>query len=102
MSHILREFQSDYSIFTNFKVDHQNWHKDMQEYLDAKMHIMERTRRVAVINSQVPEFAREHGLQIVLPDSTRLYQTDKRDRTDGEDIIISGRKKYKLTETQLS
>lgn len=102
MSHILREFQSDYSIFTNFKVDHQNWHKDMQEYLDAKMHIMERTRRVAVINSQVPEFAREHGLQIVLPDNTRLYQTNKRDRTDGEDIIISGRKKYKLTETQLS
>jgi UDP-N-acetylmuramoylalanine-D-glutamate ligase len=59
MSHILREFQSDYSIFTNFKVDHQNWHRDMQEYLDAKMHIMERTTKRAVMNSQVVEFAQE-------------------------------------------
>jgi UDP-N-acetylmuramoylalanine--D-glutamate ligase len=102
MSHILREFQSEYSIFTNFKVDHQNWHRNMQEYLDAKMHIIERTTRTAVINSQVLDFAHEHGLQANTPVSVRLYQSWKKDRTDGEDIIISGRKKYKLSETQLS
>lgn len=102
MSHILREFQSDYAIFTNFRVDHQNWHRDMQEYLDAKMHIMERTVKRAVMNSQVIEFTHEQGLQLDLPDTIRLYQAWEKDRTDGENIIISGRKKYKLSETHFT
>ncbi len=120
MSHILREFQSDYAIFTNFKVDHQNWHRDMQEYLDAKMHIMERTTKRWVMNSQVVEFAREHGLRIDVAKNTRIFSgeqisrrspqnqvnslemTKEKDRTDGEDIIISGRKKYKLSDTHFS
>lgn len=102
MSHVLHEFQSDYSVFTNFRVDHQNWHRDMQEYLDAKMHIMERTNRRVVMNSQVPEFAHKYELQIHLPENNRLYADEGRDRTDGEDIIISGKRKYKLSDTHFS
>ncbi len=47
----------------------------MQEYLDAKMHIIERTTRTAVINSQVLDFAHEHELQVNTPVSIRLYQS---------------------------
>ncbi|MFZ2337628.1 MAG: Mur ligase family protein [Patescibacteria group bacterium] len=89
MSHIIREFQSDYSIFTNFKTDHQNWHTDMQEYLDAKMHIIERIKRVAVVNSQVIDFAHEHNLTLSTPQNTRLFQDGTRDVTDGETITIN-------------
>jgi UDP-N-acetylmuramoylalanine-D-glutamate ligase len=62
MSHWIHEFQSEYSIFTNFKRDHQNWHRDMQEYLDAKMHLVARTTRMAVINAQILDFAKENTL----------------------------------------
>lgn len=112
MSHWIHEFQSDYSIFTNFKVDHQNWHRDMQEYLDAKMHMTQRTTYAAIVNNQVEVFARENNLKIQLPgNSRRFYQcTDSTvsskgkylDYTDGENIIINGRKKYRLSESQLS
>jgi len=112
MSHWIHEFQSDYSIFTNFKVDHQNWHRDMQEYLDAKMHMTQRTTYAAIVNNQVEVFARENNLKIESPrNSRRFYQCMDStvsskgkylDYTDGENIIINGRKKYRLSESRFS
>ena len=102
MSHWIHEFQSEYSIFTNFKRDHQNWHRDMQEYLDAKMHLVARTTRMAVINAQILDFAKENTLWYTLPQNTRIFQSWEKDRTNGEDIIISGRRKYRLSDTQFS
>jgi UDP-N-acetylmuramoylalanine-D-glutamate ligase len=62
MSYGIREFQTDYSIFTNFRTDHLNWHKDLQDYFDAKMRLMLHTKKAAVINTQVLDFARESNL----------------------------------------
>ena len=89
MAHQIREFRSDYSIFTNFKRDHLNWHRDLQEYLDAKIHIVERTTRVAVVNSQVIDFAHENNLTLSTPQNIRQFQDGTRDVTDGETITIN-------------
>lgn len=110
MAYALQIFQSDYSIFTNFKPDHLNWHKDLQEYFDAKMHLMECTRKMSVINDQVLIYAKENHLLSRLPLAVRLFQdqsisiTDTiiKDRTDGERIVLSWREKYLLSETHFS
>lgn len=60
MAYALRLFQSNYSIFTNFKPDHLNWHTDLQDYLDAKMHLMRNTKKKVIMNEQVIVFAREN------------------------------------------
>lgn len=102
MSHLIHEFESRYSIFTNFKRDHLNWHADMQEYLDAKMHLIHRTTGVAIVNNQVLDFAKQYWLSVTSPGNIRIYQSGSRDRTNWEEIIISGRKKYKLSETHFT
>lgn len=108
MSHALRwmdnwGYTSDYSIFTNLKPDHLNWHRDLQEYADAKMNLMKNTRKKAIINSQVIEFIRMQNLILDLPTEIRIFSQDiGRDSTDGERIIISGRRRYLLSETQFS
>ena len=95
-------FQSDYSIFTNFEKDHQNWHKDMQEYLDAKMNLMNHTTWTIVANQQIITRSEELWLHCIFPENTRYIWENWNDRTDGENIIISGRKKYHLSETRFS
>jgi UDP-N-acetylmuramoylalanine--D-glutamate ligase len=57
MAYSLEKFTPDYSIFTNFKPDHLNWHRDLQDYLDAKMHIVTRTKKKAIVNQQIIDFA---------------------------------------------
>jgi UDP-N-acetylmuramoylalanine-D-glutamate ligase len=56
MSYAIKHYQSDYSIFTNLKPDHLNWHKDLQEYLDAKMNLIHRTSKVPIVNKQIIDF----------------------------------------------
>jgi UDP-N-acetylmuramoylalanine--D-glutamate ligase len=122
MSHAIKDFQSDYTIFTNLKSDHLNWHRDLQEYIDAKMSLVQHTSKRSIINEEVLEFAREKGLNVTLPenvrgfskletlnskfektfDELRIMSHDSRDFIDGEDIVISGRKKYKLSETRFT
>lgn len=58
MTHAIKAFQSDYTIFTNLKPDHLNWHRDLQEYLDAKMNLVHQTTRMSIINHEVLEFVR--------------------------------------------
>ena len=104
MAFSLTKFQSDYSIFTNFKPDHLNWHVNLQEYLDAKMNLLRKTRICSVLNDQIIHFSQEESLVLDLPINTRIFGNDisSRDSTDGENIKISGRKKYILSETHFS
>ncbi len=104
MAFSLKQYQSDYSIFTNFKPDHLNWHKDLQEYLDAKMNLMLRTKKKAIINEQIFEFAQDENLIIEHSDKFKSFwmNTTSRDSTDGENIKISGRRKYTLSEWNFS
>ena len=105
MSYSLEAFAPMYSIFTNFRPDHLNWHWDLQSYLDAKMHLFHRTQKKCIINSQVIEFARVQGLSIDLPEILRVFSSDRKDltdTTDWEDIIISGEPRYRLSDTHFS
>ncbi len=57
-------FSPDYSIFTNFRKDHLNWHGTLQDYLDAKMNLLVNTKRKSIVSEQVKEFADENSLTI--------------------------------------
>jgi len=104
MSYWIKSFQSTYTIFTNLKSDHLNWHKDLQEYLDAKMNLVKHTIKKSIINSQIFDFILEKQLKGDFLDNVRLFNTSIGipDWTDGDNIIISKRKKYKLSETNFS
>lgn len=105
MSYNIKSFQSTHSIFTNFETDHLNWHPDLQDYFDSKIRLFEHTTGTSCINEQVFMRAKEFGLSISenIPNVRIFGRTDiLKDRTDGENIIISGRKKYRLSETQFS
>lgn len=109
MAYAIKKFKSDYSICTNIKRDHLNWHRDLQGYFDAKMRVLETTKKKSFINAQVIRFADEHSLKFHLPIHGRIFQSGKPDKnsqvkdwTDGERIIISEKKKYTLSETQFS
>lgn len=104
MAFSLKKYQSDYSIFTNFKPDHLNWHHDLQEYLDAKMNLIHSTKKQAIINQQVVTFAQQNSLQITVSENCRIFANtlDLRDGTDGQIIKISGRKRYALADTNFS
>lgn len=105
MAYNIRTFQATHSIFTNFETDHLNWHSNLQDYFDAKMRLFRHTIGTSVINTQV--FAKAKELRLTIPfdiPNVRVFGRDDAlsDRTDGEDIIISGRRKYRLSETNFS
>ncbi len=112
MAYAIQKYQSDYSIFTNLKPDHLNWHTSLQGYMDAKMNLMNHTTKRSIVNAQVIEFARENRLKVEIPENARIFIESMAcfsprndtiwDRTDGEDILISGIQKYKLGETSFS
>lgn len=104
MAYGIEKYQSDYSIFTNFKPDHLNWHTDLQEYLDAKMNLIQKTKRSSIINNQVIQFAQENNLHINLPTNTRVFTNSMivKDGTDGQNIRVSWRKVYTLIDTNFS
>ncbi len=103
MSYAISKFRPDYSVFTNFTWDHLNWHGTLQEYLDAKMMILKRTKKKSMVNKQILDFSMVHKLTLNLPESIRIYSdgVTTKDRTDGEKIVISGRQKYRLSDTWL-
>lgn len=102
----LDPFLADYTVFTNLQVDHLNWHRDLQEYLDAKMNLVSHTRYCTVMNDSVFEFAREKGLILSVSPNIRKFSTDKNitplDWTDGEEIVFSQEKRFFLSQTPLS
>ncbi|MBC7498134.1 UDP-N-acetylmuramoyl-L-alanine--D-glutamate ligase [Candidatus Gracilibacteria bacterium] len=104
MAFAIRKYSSDYSIFTNLKPDHLNWHTSLQGYIDAKMNLMEHTTKKSIVNVQVIEFVQKNGLHVEIPENIRSFSSDiyLKNSTDGENIRISGQKKYKLSGTNFS
>lgn len=120
MAFAIEKYTSDYSIFTNLKPDHLNWHTSLQWYMDAKMNLMKHTLKKSIINAQLIEFARENRLNIETPENMRIFAYDKiphlslesevnsvemiqvRDTTDWENIMVSGQWEYNLSETHFS
>ncbi len=99
MAYALREFSPDYTIFTNFASDHLNWHRDLREYFLAKWNLVERTQKCAIIAESLRPFLDSYTLPNT--EKLRFFGTspELRDRVEGDDIILSGRKKYQLSET---
>lgn len=104
MSYWIHSFRSTYTIFTNLKSDHLNWHSNLQEYFDAKMNLIKFTTKKSIFNYQILDFVKEKKLIIKIPQNLRVYQDIqvKKDWTDGENITISRRNKYKLSDTNFS
>lgn len=104
MSYWVQSFRSTYTIFTNLKSDHLNWHSDLQEYFDAKMNLIKHTTKKSIFNYQILDFVKEKNLIISIPQNLRIFQDIqvKKDWTDGDNITISWRKKYKLSDTNFS
>jgi UDP-N-acetylmuramoylalanine-D-glutamate ligase len=69
-------FSPDYSIFTNFRKDHLNWHGTLQDYLDAKMNLLAHTKKKSIISDQVKEFADDNSLTIHFENNCRFYGID--------------------------
>lgn len=106
-------FKSDHSIFTNIESDHLNWHANLKEYLNDKLNLIRLTTGTAAVNVQIPERASswnapfeplpqmrffgalKNGTLPVGPNGTAV-----RDWTDGADVAITGRKKYRMAETR--
>ncbi len=55
----LPPFTPDYTIFTNLKTDHLNWHHDLQEYRDAKMNLVQHTAQKSILNTEILDFTQE-------------------------------------------
>ena len=80
------------------------------------MNLMKNTRKKVIMNAQVIEFIESQGLRLDVLPNMRIFSEVQssqhplnslkiirpRDYTDGERIIISGRKKYLLSETHFS
>lgn len=120
-------FKTDHSIFTNLESDHLNWHADLTEYLRDKLALARLTTGTAAVNVQVPARAASWGVKFEALPQMRFFgsvesgskssenaklaakasgraelESELRDRTDGHDITVTGRKKYKLEETRFS
>ena len=92
-------FSPDYTIFTNFASDHLNWHRDLREYFLAKWHLVERTQKRAIIADSLRPLLNSYTIPHT--EKLRFFGTspELRDRVEGDDILLSGRKKYQLSET---
>lgn len=114
MSHFLghshlKPFAPDYTIWTNLKIDHLNWHRDLQEYFDAKRNLAKLSKKRAIINHQVSDFAREQSLVSFFTefeDKISWFSHDKNlifpFSTDGEKIFIKNFWEFFLSETTFS
>ncbi len=104
MSFCIQKYTSDYSIFTNLKPDHLNWHKNLQGYVDAKMNLMSHTIFRSIINEQIIEFAQKNNLILRIPKNTRIFSNDdnSKDSTNGQNIIVNEGENSLLSETHFS
>ena len=76
------------------------------------MNLMKHTTKRSIVNEQVIEFAGANNLHIELPENSRIFVQSMdclvprndgiSDRTDGENILISGVQRYTLSETNFS
>ncbi|MCK9271952.1 UDP-N-acetylmuramoyl-L-alanine--D-glutamate ligase [Candidatus Gracilibacteria bacterium] len=103
MAYNIDKFVSDYSIFTNFEKDHLNWHKDFKDYLNSKLKLFKNTKKKSIINSQILKKAKELSVNLDL-ENTRIFgiENDLENRVEASDIIVSGKKKCSIDETNFS
>lgn len=52
MLYKLDNFYFDYSILTNIGLDHLDWHKDLDEYIDSKFKIIDYCKKYAVMDQK--------------------------------------------------
>ena len=99
-----KPFISDFSIFTNLKTDHLNWHRDLQEYSDAKMNLIKNTSKRAVINQEVYDFIKNKNLHSTIFPNTEIFSDSKKTEssTDGEKIFVKDFGEISLSETHFS
>lgn len=120
-------FKTDHSIFTNLESDHLNWHADLAEYLRDKLALARLTTGTAAVNAQVPARTASWGVKFETLPQMRFFgavdagskssdnaaiaakeskrpelAVELRDRTDGQNITVTGRNKYRLEETRFS
>lgn len=97
----------DMTIITNLKVDHLNWHRNVQEYSDAKMNLAAHTKQGVVMNAQIGQFLAESGVHMPDIQTTVFTFSDNQEKTpknytDGENIIVNGEHVCCLSDTQFS
>ncbi len=70
MLYHLSDFYFDYSILLNIATDHLDWHKDFQDYTQAKLNILTFTKKIGFTNKQIfaqlPHSIQKHT-QIYIP-----------------------------------
>lgn len=100
----LKPFSPSYTILTNLKSDHLNWHSNLQEYADAKINLIKNTKKWSIINEQLLDFRKEKNLEIFLPENVIFFGKNKSldYNTDGEEIFLKNFGKFILSETSFS
>lgn len=106
MAYNIKNYTSDYSIFTNFETDHLNWHSDMRDYFLSKWKVCENTRKTCILHESIEKRIKE--LNVSLSSSKIRYyggaqtKLNNKDYVSLPDIVVSGRKKYSINKTKFS
>ena len=73
----IKYLRPDALIWTNFDADHLDWHKDLQEYFNAKINLVKNLKtNVFIAGSSVAEYAKTFS--IALPDFTKFFDESLR------------------------
>lgn len=105
----LAPFSPDYTIWTNLKSDHLNWHRNLQEYFDAKANLVRYTKKISALNTEISDFLENNSIKNTLS----VYEDkiiwfsysaseDNKYRTDSEKIILKNFWDFSLSKTGFS
>lgn len=104
----LKPFSPDFTIWTNLKSDHLNWHADLQEYFDAKRNLAKFSKKRAIINHEVSDFVRENSLLSYFSEFEdkiswfRFDNSHENNSTNGEKIFCKNFGNFSLSDTLFS
>lgn len=108
MAYQIKDFKSDYLIFTNFASDHLNWHSDMEDYFLSKTRLVDWVKKKSIINTQIIKELKKRKINYKFK-NTRFFgfwddirDFSLRDYVELPNIIVSGRRKYDFTKTNFS
>lgn len=108
MAYEIKDFKSDYLIFTNFASDHLNWHPDMRDYYLSKARLIDWVKCKALINTQIIKEIKKYGIDYEFKNSRFFGYWDDiknfglKDYVELPNIVVSGRKKYDFSKTNFS
>jgi UDP-N-acetylmuramoylalanine--D-glutamate ligase len=75
MAYNIKNFTSEYSIFTNLEPDHLNWHAGMADYFASKWKVFENTRKTRILHTSIEKRLEEFGISS--RDNIRYYSAEK-------------------------